>query len=402
MLNSERYYIHAKQVFSESCIEDNQYILIENGLVAAISDQAELDVPIVELGDLRVLPGFLDLHIHGREGYDIMDGKRESIENISSSLAQHGVVGFLGTTVTSTWDVTLAAFAAVGEAYENQPVGAEVLGAYNEGLFFTEDHKGAHDEKYFLPLTLKNIDAIIDASKGSVKVMALAPELPNSDEVIRYLVSKGIKPMLGHTNADYQQTCDALHAGACGGVHVFNGMKGIHHRDPGTAGAVLLDKEAYVEVIADGIHLHPAILDMIYRLKGSKKMGLISDCIVAGGLNDGTYRLGMLDVNVVDGVARTESGSLAGSTLTLEKAIVNLINLANIPPLEAVHMASLIPAEFLGVEQSLGSIAVGKRACLAIVDKDYNVQGTLIDGALVYGNNSLTECFNSVADKMNN
>jgi len=402
MHNFECYYLHAEQVFFENGIEDNKYILIENGLVAAISDQAELDVPIVELGDLRVLPGFLDLHIHGREGYDIMDGKRESIENISSSLAQHGVVGFLGTTVTSTWDVTLAAFAAVGEAYENQPVGAEVLGAYNEGLFFTEDHKGAHDEKYFLPLTLKNIDAIIDASKGSVKVMALAPELPNSDEVIRYLVSKGIKPMLGHTNADYQQTCDALHAGACGGVHVFNGMKGIHHRDPGTAGAVLLDKEAYVEVIADGIHLHPAILDMIYRLKGSNKMGLISDCIVAGGLNDGTYRLGMLDVNVVDGVARTESGSLAGSTLTLEKAIVNLINLANIPPLEAVHMASLIPAEFLGVEQSLGSIAVGKRACLAIVDKDYNVQGTLIDGALVYGNNSLTECFNSVADKMNN
>jgi len=170
-------------------------------------------------------------------------------------------------------------------------------------------------------------------------------------------------------------------------------MKGIHHRDPGTAGAVLLNKEAYVEVIADGIHLHPAILDMIYRLKGSNKMGLISDCIVAGGLNDGTYRLGMLDVNVVGGVARTESGSLAGSTLTLEKAIVNLINLANIPPLEAVHMASLIPAEFLGVEQSLGSIAVGKRACLAIVDSDYNVQATLIDGAVVYANEALSESF---------
>jgi len=194
--------------------------------------------------------------------------------------------------------------------------------------------------------------------------------------------------MLGHTNADHQQTCDALHAGACGGVHVFNGMKGIHHRDPGTAGAVLLDKDAYVEVIADGIHLHPAILEMIYRLKGSNKMGLISDCIVAGGLSDGIYRLGMLDVNVVDGVARTESGSLAGSTLTLEKAILNLITMAKIPPLEAVHMASLIPAEFLGVEASLGSIAVGKRACLTVVDNDYQVQATLVDGQLVYSKDS--------------
>ena len=393
MLSIDSYYLHARQTFAESCIVDNQYILIENGLVAEITDQPQANVPIIELGNLRVLPGFLDLHIHGREGCDIMDGKRESIEQISSSLAQHGVVGFLGTTVTSTWDITLAAFAAVGQAYEHQPKGAQVLGAYNEGLFFTEDHKGAHDEKYFLPLTLKNIDAIIDASKGSLKVMALAPELPNSDGIIRYLVSKGIKPMLGHTNADYQQTCSALHAGACGGVHVFNGMKGIHHRDPGTAGAVLLDKDAYVEVIADGIHLHPAILEMIYRLKGSKKMGLISDCIVAGGLNDGVYRLGMLDVNVVDGVARTQSGSLAGSTLTLEKAIVNLINLAKIPPLEAVHMASLIPAEFLGVQESLGSIAVGKRACLTIVDNEYQVQATLIDGRLAYGNEFLTTLY---------
>jgi len=333
------------------------------------------------------------LHIHGREGADIMDASREAIETISTSLAKHGVVGFLGTTVTSTWDNTLAAFAAVAEAYVNQPSGAQVLGAYNEGLFFTEDHKGAHDEKYFLPLTLNNIDAIIDASQGSLKVMALAPELPNSDEVIRYLVSKGVKPMLGHTNADYQQTCDALHAGACGGVHVFNGMKGIHHRDPGTAGAVLLDEEAYVEVIADGIHLHPAILEMIYRLKGSNKMGLISDCIVAGGLNDGTYKLGMLDVHVNEGVARTDSGSLAGSTLTLEKAILNLINLANIPSLEAVHMASLIPACFLSVDETLGSIALGKRACFAIVDDKFQVQATIVDGKLVFVTPELSDNF---------
>lgn len=396
MYKSASYYLHARQIFAEKSIVYSQFILIEDGKIASITAQANADIPVIELGDLRILPGFLDLHIHGREGCDIMDAKRESIEKISMSLAQHGVVGFLGTTVTSTWDNTLAAFTTIGEAYQNQPNGAQVLGAYNEGLFFTKDHKGAHDEKYFLPLTLANIDAIIEASNGSLKVMALAPELPNSDEVIRYLVSKGIKPMLGHTNADYQQTCDALHAGACGGVHVFNGMKGIHHRDPGTAGAVLLDKDAYVEVIADGIHLHPAILEMIYRLKGRNKMGLISDCIVAGGLNDGTYRLGMLDVNVVDGVARTESGSLAGSTLTLEKAISNLISLANIPPLEAVHMASLIPACFLGIGDTLGSISVGKRASLTIVDNNFEVQATIVDGNLVFATSELEENFSGL------
>ena len=380
------YYLHASEVFTERGIRDNHYVLVEGGVIADICPAPKPNIRIVELGEQQLLPGFLDLHIHGREGSDIMDATRESIETISSSLAKHGVVGFLGTTVTSTWENSLAAFASVGDGFHNQPQGALVLGAYNEGLFFTEDHKGAHDEQYFLALTKENIDAIIEASKGSLKVMALAPELPDSDEIIRYLTAKGIKVMLGHTNATHQQTCNALDAGACGGVHVFNGMRGIHHRDPGCAGAVLLDDQAYCEVIADGVHLHPAILQLIYRLKGPQKIGLISDCIVAGGLNDGSYRLGMLDVTVKNGVARTNSGSLAGSTLTLDKAVDNLVKLADIPVLEAVHMASLAPAKFLGVDNSLGSISIGKRACFAIVNRKFQVQTTIIDGKVVFGN----------------
>jgi len=389
-VTTKPYYLHSNSVYTETSIEKDSYVLIKNGKIADISDNPLANIPVIALGDLHLLPGFLDLHIHGREGADVMDATPAAIETISTSLAKHGVVGFLATTVTSTWNNTLAAFENIGHAYQNQPSGAQVLGAYNEGLFFTEDHKGAHDEQYFLPLSKDNIDAIISATQGALKVVALAPELTGSDEIIRYLSAKGIKPMLGHTNANYQQTCDALHAGACGGVHVFNGMKGIHHRDPGCAGAVLLDNNAYVEVIADGVHLHPGILEMVYRMKGPKKVGLISDCIVAGGMSDGTYRLGMLDVEVSEGVARTKSGSLAGSTLTLEKAIANLVNLADIPKLEAVHMASLIPAEFLGVSNSLGSIAINKRACLAIVDDKFTVQATIIDGELVFKSDDLT------------
>jgi N-acetylgalactosamine-6-phosphate deacetylase len=367
--------------------------LIDGGKIAKVVQVPMQNTPIVDLRGFNILPGFLDLHIHGREGADIMDATPQAIETISTSLAKHGVVGFLGTTVTSTWENTLAAFENIGRSYQNQPSGAQVLGAYNEGLFFTEDHKGAHDDKYFLPLNKENIDAIISVSNGALKVVALAPELENSEEIIQYLSSKGIKPMLGHTNANYQQTCDALHAGACGGVHVFNGMKGIHHRDPGCAGAVLLDRDAYVEVIADGVHLHHGILDLIYRLKGPKNMGLISDCIVAGGMKDGSYKLGMLDVNVSEGIARTDSGSLAGSTLTLEKAVSNLINLADVPKLEAVHMASLRPAEFLGVSDTLGSITQGKRACLIAVDSLFSVVATFIDGLAVYVNDSVKDKF---------
>jgi len=281
-MTAKQYYLHANNVFTETSIEKGCYVLIKDGKIADICLAALDNIPIIELGSLNLLPGFLDLHIHGREGADVMDATPQAIETISTSLTKHGVVGFLATTVTSTWENTIAAFENIGHSYQNQPSGAQVLGAYNEGLFFTEDHKGAHDEQYFLPLSKDNIDAIMLATQGALKVVALAPELPDSDEIIRYLSAKGIKPMLGHSNANYQQTCDALLAGACGGVHVFNGMKGIHHRDPGCAGAVLLDKEAYVEVIADGVHLHHGILEMIYRMKGPKKMGLISDCIVAG------------------------------------------------------------------------------------------------------------------------
>jgi len=392
-LKTKKYYLHAAKIFTEKKIEDDFFVLIDNGIISNITQTPSSDIPVINLGKLNLLPGFLDLHIHGREGADIMDATPEAVETISKSLAKHGVIGFLGTTVTSTWENTLAAFSNIGDAFHNQPSGAQVLGAYNEGLFFTEDHKGAHDEKYFLPLDKTNINSIIEASKGALKVVALAPELENSEEIISYLSSQGIIPMLGHTNANYKQTCDALHAGACGGVHVFNGMKGIHHRDPGCAGAVLLDKDAYVEVIADGVHLHPGILELIYRMKGPNKMGLISDCIVAGGMKDGSYKLGMLDVNVTNGVARTNSGSLAGSTLTLEKAIANLVRLADIPLLEAVHMASLVPAKFLGVDEHLGSIANNKRACMTIVDSDLNVKGTIVDGKPVFLSDSISMKF---------
>lgn len=384
----DHYYLKAAKVYTEQAICENYYVEIKHGQISAIVEQPELAIAIIDSGNVSLLPGFLDLHIHGREGSDVMDATPQALEVISRSLAKHGVVGFLGTTVTSTWQNTLDAFANLGYVYQHQPSGAQLLGAYNEGLFFTQDHKGAHDDNYFLPLEIDTLDQLIHAANGALKVVALAPELANSAEIISYLKDQGIRTMLGHTSANYQQTCDALSAGACGGVHVFNGMKGIHHRDPGCAGAVLLEQDAYVEVIADGVHLHPAILQLIYRLKGPEKMGLISDCIVAGGLRDGSYQLGMLDIEVNHGIARTESGALAGSTLTLEKAVANLVDMAGIPALDAVHSASLRPAEFLGLNDQLGSIKVGKRACFALVNESLQVQATILDGQLIYQSES--------------
>ncbi len=380
-----KYYIFAKKVFTENVIKENTYVLIEDDLISEITTKPQENIQIIKT-DLSLVPGFLDLHIHGREGCDIMDANPKSIEIISKSLVKHGVVGFLATTVTSTWENTLEAYSVIGEAYQNQPSGAEVLGAYNEGLFFSEKYKGAHDDSYFKPLNIENIKSILEASNNSLKVFALAPELDNSAEVIKFLTQKGIKVMLGHTNANYDETCKALELGASGGVHVFNAMTGIHHRKPGCAGAVLLDENAYVEVIADNVHLHPAILEMITKLKQTDKIGLISDCIVAGGLKDGNYKLGMLDVSVEKGIARTNSGSLAGSTLTLEKAVLNMITKGKVSPVNAVNMASLSPAKFLGIDSSQGSIAVGKKANFSLADDKFNIQKTYINGKLVFSN----------------
>lgn len=384
MTNKFEYYLSSAAIYTEHGIKKNSYVHIQNGLIKDVSEVCAREIPTLDLTNHKICPGFIDLHVHGREGCDVMDASIASLQTISRSLCKYGVVGFVPTTVTSAWEQTLAAFAAIGGAAGKNLGGAQILGAYNEGLFFSEAHKGAHNNTFFLTLTKERIDDIFRASNSTLKIFALAPEIDGVMELIPYLTSLGVRVMLGHTNANWQQTCCALNAGASGGVHVFNGMSGIHHRDPGCAGALLMNEHAFVEVIADGVHLHPEILKLIYRLKGAQHIALISDCINAGGLTDGTYRLGELDINVEHGIARTQSGSLAGSTLTLNRAVSNMVNLTGIPEIDAIHMASLIPATFLGLNSSLGSIKSGKRACFAILNHQGDVDATIIDGELVF------------------
>lgn len=389
-MNSSPYYLKAKRVFTQYGIKHDYYVLVDGGVIKEVSEIVSTGVPVIDLGNLSLMPGFIDMHIHGREGCDVMDASMDSLNTISKSLAEHGVTGFLATTVTAKWQDSLRAFATIGEAVHGHLDGANVLGAYSEGLFFTDEYKGAHNEKFFLRLTKERVDAIYNISQGTLKVVAMAPEFDDSKDMITYLGSLGVKVMLGHTKANFKQTVEALEAGACGGVHIFNGMSGLHHRDPGCAGAVLMDPNAFAEMIADGVHLHPTIMQMVYKLKGPEKIALISDCINAGGLNDGTYRLGELDVYVKEGIARTAAGSLAGSTLTLDNAIDNLVELTDVPLFEAVHMASLVPATILGLQESLGSIAPKKCANFAIMNENNEVQATIVNGQVVYQNDLFT------------
>ncbi|MBB1467394.1 N-acetylglucosamine-6-phosphate deacetylase [Pseudoalteromonas sp. SG41-5] len=374
------FYVKADVIYCQERVLKNHFMLVENGIISHFTQNPTAGVPIDDYGNAAIIPGLIDLHIHGREGCDVIDCKMSSIETISCSLAEHGVTGFLATTVTTDWQQTLNAMSVIGQAYTQQPSGAQVLGGYSEGLFFSEVHKGAHNQDYFLELSQSHLEAMINAAMGSLKVVALAPEKPGANALIEYLTAQGIRVMLGHCDANYEQTQSALEHGACGGVHVFNGMRGIHHRDPGCAGAVLMNDDAFVEVIADGVHLHPTILKLIYKLKGPQKIALISDCINAGGLNDGEYKLGKMDVVVQQGVARTASGSLAGSTLTLEQAVKNMHQLGSVELHEAINMASIVPAQFLNIASQVGSLAEGKHANFAILNSDFSIQATYVKG----------------------
>lgn len=375
--------LRAKTIVGEDRDHADAWLVVRDETIVGIAPAAPAGARAIDLGDVTIAPGMIDIHIHGRDGRDVMDADPQSLHAISTSLARHGVTGFLATTVTAAWERTLEAIAVAGASCDADMPGARLLGVYSEGLFFCCTHKGAHNEAFFLPPTAARIDAMIDAAKGHLKVVALAPEIDGGMDALRHAVSRGVRVVLGHTDATYDQTRAALSAGASGGVHLFNGMRGIHHREPGCAGALLLE-DATVEVIADGIHLHPAILSLIARLKSPDDILLISDCMCAGGMPDGRFQLGEMEVIVADGVARTEAGGLAGSTLTLEHAVARLAATGDVPFRDAVHMASLSPARFAGVDDRLGSIAPGKTADLAIFGSSGAIVATLIGGRPVH------------------
>ncbi|MGF7060484.1 N-acetylglucosamine-6-phosphate deacetylase [Brassicibacter mesophilus] len=380
-----KYILKGKEIFLENKIINNGRVVINNGVIEQIIEE---DISIyedeIDLSMYKILPGFIDIHVHGGNGYDTMDGKYESINEISKYVSKNGVTGFLPTTVTAKWEKIINAIKAVDDAMKTGVEGAEILGSYIEGPFISKDQKGAHPEEYILPIDIYKAKEIVEAAPAAVKVVAIAPEKENAIELIKMLKSHNIKVSIGHSNASYEETILAIENGADIAIHTFNAMKGLHHREPGTVGAVLSNDKIYSELISDTIHVHPAVMKILVKCKGLDKVCLITDCMMAGGLDDGQYQLGELAVTVKDSIARIDSGSLAGSTLRLIDAIKNMINKVEISPVDAVNMASIVPASILGMDNTVGSIQEGKKANFAIIDDEYNVVMTIVNGKIVY------------------
>jgi len=264
-----------------------------------------------------------------------------------------------------------------------QTQGAELLGSFLEGPYFTERHRGSHPSRLLKSPENGELEELKAVAGKSLLRVAIAPEADNAMASIKWLTENNIKTSVAHTNANFAQVTQAFELGADCGVHLFNGMSGLHHREPGCCGAVLYH-DMLAELIADGIHVNPVMMQLAYRMKGYERIALITDCMRAGGLADGPYQLGAQIVNVKNGEARTDDGSLAGSTCSLDQAVRNMVFASGVPAWEAVQMASAVPAHYLGFADRIGAIAVGMDANLTIMNNELQVQGTLIKGHWAY------------------
>lgn len=381
---NQRYAILADRTFMPEGIRYLNYVCVEGENIESITTQAPTDYPIIRLKGKSLLPGFVDIHIHGREGADVMDATQQGLQTIADALVKTGVVAWVGTTVTAPMDDIRQALSQVRVFLSTpQTSGASLLGSFLEGPYFTERHRGSHPVKYLKAPTISELETLLESAGDTLLRVAVAPEAEGSMEAIDWLVKQGIKPSVAHTAATYEQTSDAFLHGADCGVHLYNGMTGLHHREPGCCGAVLYHN-VLAELIADGIHVHPVMMQLAYRMKGYQQLALITDCMRAGGLPDGDYTLGAQTVSVIQGQAKTADGSLAGSTCSLDSALRNMVQLAHVPEWEAVQMASAIPAEYLGIGDQLGYIKAGRQASFAVVDERFHLTDTFIRGNHIY------------------
>ncbi|TCO54619.1 N-acetylglucosamine-6-phosphate deacetylase [Caldanaerobacter subterraneus] len=372
------------EIYTEAEILYGGDVLISEGEIRKIGKDLTVEnAEVIDLKGKKVVPGFIDIHIHGGVGYDTMDATYEALNNISVHLAKHGVTSFCPTTMTMDVSDILKALRNIKETMEKGVKGANILGAYVEGPFISKEHKGAQDEKYILEPNKEIFDQFYEAAEGNIKVIILAPEKDPSGDFIKHVIKKGVKVSLGHTSASYEEMKRGVDYGATIAVHTYNGMKGFHHREPGALGEVFLDDRIYGELICDFIHSHPAAVKLLVKIKGVDKIILISDAMAACGLGDGEYSLGGQKVYVKNGEARLENGTLAGSTLTLDKALQNVTSLG-ISLFDAVKMVSENPAKAIGVFDKKGSISIGKDADIVVLDSDLSVNMTIVNGKIIY------------------
>ncbi|MEB5648443.1 N-acetylglucosamine-6-phosphate deacetylase [Mammaliicoccus sciuri] len=379
----DNYILKNAQIYTETYKIDHGYIEVRNGCIHDIQEgEYTGTLQTIDAKGQHVLPGFIDIHIHGGYGQDAMDATPETLNLLSEKLLSEGTTSFLSTTMTQSTEAINAALENVANYKPIDDKRAEILGVHLEGPFISEHKVGAQNPAFVARPTVQKFKDFQDKANGAIKIVTIAPEVEGAEEVVKAL-HEDVIFSAGHTVSDYDGIEKAVQNGLKHITHLYNAQTTFTHREPGVFGAALTDERLTTEVIVDGIHSHPAAVKLAYLAKGNENFCIITDAMRAKGMKDGKYDLGGQDVFVKNNEARLETGSLAGSILLMNKGLKNLMDFANIPLEEAWRTASLNQAIRLKVDDRIGSIKVGKQADLVIADSELNVLTTIKKGYII-------------------
>lgn len=377
-------FVYAEKFFLPTGSIGPGYLEITDGVFGAFSfDKPNEPANILDYSNQWVAPGLVDTHIHGYANHDVMDNDANGIKVMSEELLSCGVTSFLPTTLTSDRERLTQVATTIGEMYQ-EVEGAKIQGIYFEGPFFTEEYKGAQNPSYFSDPSLEVFNEWQEASGHLIKKIALAPERQGAKEFVQEVTKQGVVVALGHSNATLQEATDIVNAGASVFVHAFNGMRGLNHREPGMVGAAMSLPHVFSELICDGHHVHPEAASLLVDAAGHDHVALITDCMMAGGMPDGDYKLGEFSVVVKDGTARLPEGNLAGSILKLKEAIQHVVEWGIATPEEAIMMATYVPAVSCQIDDVCGMIKEGRAADFIVLSDKLALEATYLDGVCRY------------------
>jgi N-acetylglucosamine-6-phosphate deacetylase len=380
--------IHAGRALTPTGEVADAGILIREGVIEAIGPREGMNVPTdaneIIATDKSAIPGFVDVHIHGAGGRDVMEATPEAMAAVTKMVARHGTTSIVATTVTASPEDICRSCEGIAKyiagQHESGDPRAEVLGIHFEGPFLSKLRRGVHPEEWLRLPSAELLEKFIAAAGGNARILTLAPELLGAIPCIDAARKAGMVVAIGHTDATYEQARVAITHGARHAVHVYNAMRPFSHRDSGVIGAVLTSSDITAELIADGVHVEETAMRLLLRAKNTDCVILISDGVSATGMPDGKYMLGQFEVTVSGGVCRNSEGKLAGSTLTLDKAMKNVMALGKTFA-EATRMLTLNPAGLLGVEFKKGALRVGADADILLMDEELQLGGVWIRGA---------------------
>jgi N-acetylglucosamine-6-phosphate deacetylase len=361
-------------------------VVIEDDRIAAVGREIHVsrETRRLDAPDKTCVPGFIDLHLHGAGGHDLMEGTPEALATVGRTMAAHGTTSYFPTTLTASVPKTLAALASLGEHVRHMckpptELVAHPLGIHMEGPFLNVVRKGVHPAQHIVAPAVELFDRFQEAAGGALRILTVAPEVPGAEPVIRCALERGVQVGMGHTDATFEQAGRAVELGVRHVIHMFNAMRPFSHRDPGIISAALLDGRLSAELIADGVHVHEPAIRLLVRAKGPERVLLITDGLAAVGMPEGTYQLGEFEIIVKGPMATNRDGVLAGSVLTLDRAVRNMVKFTGLPLKDVVRMATLNQALLLGLERK-GRIAAGADADLVLLDRNLEVAAVCARG----------------------